>query len=312
MTSCNKAARVGAMILILITTQAACGAGLHETSLSTPSSPSQNSLPSLAYKPLFVQPLAFQKTPDSVRTEETEANRQLVAEENTATYTMDLALVTGVLALFTFLLWWANLRLIKGAENTAHRQSLEMQRSIAEAHQSALAMTDVAVTMRANTETMQETMKKQMRAYVSADPGFGVYQDAHNKFQGAVVLSNSGFTPARHISHRVHAAVLPMGDAENYVFKDTKSYFVTDSSLSPRTTYTIFGGIVPDRLSDKEVEETMLGEIRRLFVWGSVTYVDVFDESHETFFCHNFTFQTAINNEVTVRTFYHNTHNRTT
>lgn len=299
------------MILILITTRAACGAGLHENFLSTPSSPSQNVLPSLVFKPLAAQPLALEKTPNSARTEETETSRQLVTEENTATYTKDLALVTGVLALFTFLLWWANLRLIKGAENTARRQSLEMQQSIAEAHQSALAMADVAVTMRANTAAMQETMKKQMRAYVSADPGFGVYQDEHNNFQGAVVLSNSGFTPARHISHRVHAAVLLMGDAENHVFEDTKSYLETDSSLSPRTTYTIFGGIVPDRLSTEEVEETMLGNVRRLFVWGSVRYVDVFDESHETFFCHNFTFPT-ISNEVKVQTFYHNTHNQTT
>lgn len=311
MTSCTEAARAGAMILILITTPAACGAGLHEASLPAPSSRSQDFIPSRAYKPLVVPPLAFQKTPDPVRTEETEASRQLIAEENTATYTKDLALVTGILALFTFLLWWANRRLIKGAESTARRQSLEMQQSIVEARKSALAMAEVAKTMRANTATMQETMKKQMRAYVSADPGFGVYQDEHNNFQGAVVLSNSGFTPARHISHRVHAAVLPMGDTENYVFEDTKSYFVTDSSLSPRTTYTIFGGIVPDRLSAEEVEETMLGKVRRLFVWGSVTYVDVFDESHETFFCHNYTFP-AINNEVKIQTFYHNTHNRTT
>lgn len=311
MTSRTEAARAGAMILILITTRAACGAGVHETSLSTPSSTSQNVLSGLAYKPLAVHPLAFQETPDSARPQETETSRQLIAEENTATYTKDLALVTGVLALFTFLLWWANRRLIKGAENSAHRQSLEMQQSIAEAHQSALAMADVAVTMRANTAAMQETMKKQMRAYVSADPGFGVYQDEHNNFQGAVVLSNSGFTPARHISHRVQAAVLLMGDAENYVFEDTTSYFVSDSSLSPRTTYTIFGGVVADRLSAEEVEETMAGKVRRLFVWGSVRYVDVFDESHETFFCHNFTFP-AINNEVKVQTFYHNTHNRTT
>lgn len=311
MTRCTEAARAGAMILIVITTQAACGAGLRETALSTPSSRSQDVLPSGAYKPLVVEPLAFQKTLEPVRTEESEASRQLVAEENTATYTKDLALVTGILALFTFLLWWANRRLIKGAENTARRQSVEMQQSIVEAHRSALAMADVAATMRANTTAMQETMKKQMRAYVSADPGFGVYQDEHNKFQGLVVLSNSGFTPARQISHRVHAAVRPMEDAENYVFEDTKPYFATDSSLSPRTTYTIYAGIVPDRLSAEEVQETMLGTVRRLFVWGSVRYVDVFDESHETFFCHNFTFPT-INNEVKAQTFYHNTHNRTT
>lgn len=311
MIRCTEAARAGALILILITTQTACGAGLHVTSSSTPLSRSQNVLPNAAHKPLFAQPFSLQKTPFPVRTDETDASRQLVAEENTATYTKALAFVTGILALFTFLLWLANLRLIWSAEKTAHRQSLEMQQSISEAHQSALAMADVAATMRANTTAMQETMKKQMRAYVSADPGFGVYQDEHNKFQGLVVLSNSGFTPARQISHRVHAAVRPMEDAENYVFEDTKPYFATDSSLSPRTTYTIYAGIVPDRLSAEEVQETMLGTVRRLFVWGSVRYVDVFDESHETFFCHNFTFPT-INNEVKPQTFYHNTHNRTT
>lgn len=311
MTRCTEIARAGATILLVITTQSASGAGLHERSLSTPSSRSQGPPLSWLDKPLVVQPLPVQRTPEQVRSEETEASRRLAAEENAAKYTKDLAWVTGILALFTFLLWWANRRLIKGAEDTADRQSREMQQSIYEAHQSALAMADLAATMRANTATMQETMKKQMRAYISADPGFGVYQDEHNKFQGAVVLSNSGFTPAKHISHRVHAAALSTEGVENYVFEDTNPYFVTDSSLSPRTTYTITGGIVPDRLSAEEVQETMLGKVRRLFVWGSVTYVDVFGESHETFFCHNFTFPT-INNEVKVQTFYHNAHNRTT
>ncbi len=311
MTRCTEAVHAGVAILILIITQTAFAAQLHESSLPTPSSQPQGFLPSGAYKPLVVQPRAVHKTSESVRTEETDARRQLAAEDNTATYTKDLALVTSILALFTFLLWWANLRLIKAAENTARRQSLEMKQSIAEAHRSALAMAEVADTMRANTATMQETMKKQMRAYVSADPGFGVYQDEHNNFQGAVVLSNSGFTPARHISHRVHAAVLPTKDAENHIFEDTKPYFATDSSLSPRTTYTIYAGVVPNRLSAEEVQEALLGDVRRLFVWGSVTYVDVFDESHETFFCHNFTFP-MIDNEIKVRTFYHNTHNRTT
>jgi hypothetical protein len=311
MTRYTEAVRAAAMILILITTQAASGARLHRTPSPTPPSQPQAVAPSWPDKPLVVQPLPIQRSPEQVRSEETEASRHLAAEESTATYTAALVWVTGILALFTFLLWWANLKLIKGAEYTAERQSGEMQQSITEAHQSALAMADVAATMRANTAAMQETMKKQMRAYVSADPGLGVYQDEHNNFQGAVVLTNSGFTPAKHIAHRVHATVLATEGIENHVFEDTKPYFTTDSSLSPRTTYTITAGIVPDRLPAEEVQEAMLGNVRRLFVWGSVTYVDVFDEPHETFFCHNFVFPT-INNEVKVGTYYHNNHNRTT
>jgi hypothetical protein len=216
-------------------------------------------------------------------------------------------LATALIAFFTWTLYRATDRLW----DAATEQGNDMKNSIAEANRSANAMERSGHIAQGTLEHARVRSAQQMRAYVSVDIGTATYQDTKLRFASGPTITNTGYTPARNVSYQVMAEILDADLPPDHVFEKFAEKRVNDASLAPRQQFTVHG-LVRDRVPDADVEAVMRGENRRLFVWGTVSYDDVFGGSWETNFCHNFIFYKAADGNIKFNGFLWRTHNNAT
>jgi hypothetical protein len=238
-------------------------------------------------------------------------------ESLTALATCALAIITGVLAYFTYQLWTANKTLVEGAREAAKNESKDMRDSIAQAARAAAAMEQVASVTRVNAELMSGLLSKQMRAYVQVNIGKSTAQRDSMVFGSWPEIVNVGLTPAKNVSYRLMADIMdPALMLREYVYPQPEQVFTNDATLNPRQQFTVMA-TVKHRFEPSEVEAICKGEKKRLYVWGTITYDDVFGGHHETRFSHNFLFfdfTNPENNQVEhkVNSFYSPGHNDAT
>ena len=245
-----------------------------------------------------------------------ERKEKLQLDRNLVRFTQDLRDLTGVLAaigIFQLIVFGYQAWKLRQTVEVADAQAIDTQRSIVEAGRAATAMENVAAATKRNTELLEPMLRKQMRAYIAIDTGGGTFQDANNRFAGTPVMNNTGLTPARNVSYSVNAAILTIENIapNDLVIPAVGPIVVNDAGIAPRQQFTI-QGVVNETFPANEVQEIMLGQKRRLFVWGIVTYDDVFGGHWWTKFCHNHIFYMGIDNTIKVSSYYHSTHNDAT
>jgi len=200
-----------------------------------------------------------------------------------------LAGFTLALVIFTGLLWRSTDKLWRASQE----QSTDMKRSIDEAAKSAASMKLVADSMEINARTvisMHSQQSKQMRAYISVDIGDAFYQDRvlNLRFTGRPQMVNNGFTPAHFVGYRAKAALLPVPLPADYTLPEPPKQRFGNSFIAPRGTVQ-FGQSVDEFCHDEDVIRIKRAEGRALYIWGTVTYMDVFRKTHFTNFCHIYT-----------------------
>ena len=219
----------------------------------------------------------------------------------------------GLTAL-TAMLLLVNLWLIVEARRVSSRQASDTKRALEEQTRAADAMRDVADATKNNATLVQKIMQTQMRAYVSVTTGTATYQDENNKFASNPLITNTGLSPAKNVSTWIQAGILDTNFPKGFKFPEPEANAASenDATLSAKQSFSI-PSIVGERFKDDEVEEIMLGAKRRLFVWGVVTYEDVFGNKWETKFCHNFNFyKPKGSDDVKVQSWYFRGHNSST
>lgn len=196
--------------------------------------------------------------------------------------------VTAILAFFTFRLWLSTFRLARDARESSARQGNEMRESIEQNTRAAGAMERVARTAERNTGLLEENWRRQMRAYLTVIIGSGAYQDREKniKFEVKPVLLNSGFTPAHRMDYWATAGILPFPLPETFDFPVPQDIRRKEFVLGPHQNIML-NAFTDDFVPDEEVAELKAGRDRRIYIWGEVTYEDVFGEHHETRFCHS-------------------------
>ena len=127
--------------------------------------------------------------------------------------------------------------------------------------------------------------RQQMRAYLTVVIGDATFQVRANnlKFDAKPKLVNSGHTPARKVSYRIGADVLPVPIPKDFGFplpQEDKG----ESYMGPGQEATMFA-IVDDYIDEVDVPNVKHAQGRALYVWGVVTYKDVFGKNHRTNFC---------------------------
>ena len=172
-------------------------------------------------------------------------NEKATLDKLMAWATVSLAAITFFLALFTAKLWKSTGQLVAGAEDTA---------------------------------------KKQLRAYLSAQPNyvfsFGDSKLAEIRF--AVV--NHGKTPASMVKATGLVDILPFPLPANYPFQISPIAAKSCSVVHPNGGFQTH--LISTRLfTTTEIAKAVEGTEFRIYAFGKVIYTDVFGDIRETSFC---------------------------
>ena len=137
---------------------------------------------------------------------------------------------------------------------------------------------------RASVRQMRDTAERQLRAYVSVLVGNAIFQERNRnfKFEARPLMLNTGHTPAHKVGYRAAAAILSIPLPADFDFP-LPEQTTGASVLGPQQNFTM-SGIVSDFVDDADVYSIKKGEGRALYVWGIITYEDIFHCPHETKF----------------------------
>ena len=222
-------------------------------------------------------------------TETTEHEHDYFSSEWFLVYiTFLLALITCALAFYTFRLWRATKKMVDSADATAQRQSNEMQASITEASRAATAMEQLVKSSAESVATLKDVTARQMRAYLVVDINFGIYQERNKniKFEVKPSLKNAGQTPAHKLTYWATAKIMPFPPPEGFDFPAPKNAPNRPMFLGPHQGVEL-NAVVDDFVPDDEIAGIKSGNTRRVYIWGVVTYTDIFNKKHSTKFCHS-------------------------
>ena len=201
---------------------------------------------------------------------------------------------TLILAISTIGLWSQTKRLAEGAVD----QSEKMVRSIAQATRAANAMESVsqsvaksAASAAESVAALKERTAAQMRAYLTVLVSGGIYQERRKDqsilhFEARPALVNAGHTPARKLSYWANADILPVPLPSTYKLPEPQDKKIHSVVLGPHQNF-VLNAVVHQVVDDSEVAIIKAGLGRAVYVWGRVTYEDVFGEPHFTDFCHH-------------------------
>jgi hypothetical protein len=126
------------------------------------------------------------------------------------------------------------------------------------------------------------------------------------------MLINNGMTPARNFCYAVKAAILPVPLREDF---DTTLEIPPNSAkglIPPRQTRFIYA-VVDHLVPENEVKGIMDGVGQGFYVWGTLSYDDVFGVHRKNEFCHRLSFiPNRDGNGFTVDGFFEGNRNRET
>jgi hypothetical protein len=194
------------------------------------------------------------------------------------------------LFVFGFQAW-----LLQKTVKAAGDQSKEMKRSVDEATRAANAMEKFADSANSSAKTAVEllgshkdTMTRLLRAYVCVSFGEAAFQNSETKdrFVARVGLINAGQTPAYKVAFKVRADVLPFPLAQDFNFAVPDNPASSESTLGGHAPPITLTGVVDRLYSDQEIIEIRFG-LKRLYLFGTVTYEDVYRVTRYANFCFN-------------------------
>jgi hypothetical protein len=254
--------------------------------------------------PLAVKVLPDRRTSEEVEHDHYEQHEKPILDRWVTYATVFLALVTAVLAFFTYGLW-------KDAREASAKNMHAMRDTINESTRAANAMERLAANSAESISTLKQVTAQQMRAYVTVIVGNAIFQERGKglKFAGKPRIVNTGHTPAHDVGFKINAAILPVPLPDNFNFPLPET-IIGAHVLGPGH-FNDITGVVPDYIQDIEVNSVKLGIGKALYTWGIVTYKDVFGVPRETKFCQSLAWIGEGTNEI-VYGFYNSKFNEAT
>jgi Sec-independent protein translocase protein TatA len=174
-------------------------------------------------------------------------------------------------------------------------QSGDMKNSIRQATRAADAMEKSAgaatIASQAATEsvaTIKETMTRQQRAYLCINFGSAIFQKRETgfRFEVRLILVNFGLTPGYKVSYKARASVLPFPLPDDFDFSLPDTPTTSESTLGGFGQQQLILSAFVDRIySEEEEAEIKAGSTKRLYMFGTANYQDVYHISRYTNFC---------------------------
>lgn len=131
-----------------------------------------------------------------------------------------------------------------------------------------------------------KTSRRQLRAYVSVNPGEIIQQDNDKniRFEFQPIFQNVGQTPAYDLWYKSHAGVFSFPLPADFAFDCPHSPWRSSMTLGSQQWRAGFIG-VDQMLSDSEIAELKGPNNKKLMAYGTVYYRDTFGKKHQTNFC---------------------------
>jgi hypothetical protein len=216
-----------------------------------------------------------------------ETAQEKLDRDNKAQNDRNLVKFSGVLALVAILqliVYAYQSRQLSKTVKAAGEQSEAMERHIGEAARSANAMENIAATIESGNRAI-------LRAYITVTIGaLSLFQQRREpgqpdlKFETRPNLINTGNTGARNVNITIAADILPVPLPKDFQYPLPEENEIKDAgAVGAHQTYVI-AGTVKDFVPDWEVATIKEGRTKALYVWGLITYDDVFGERHNTKF----------------------------
>jgi hypothetical protein len=160
-----------------------------------------------------------------------------------------LAIFTVLLAFFTLALWASTAEIARDAKATGER------------------------TIR----TMEDTAKRQLRAYVSAFPSSISSFDKDHFAIASFPIKNSGQTPAYNVTHRARVIVAPYPLEEGYTFPQIVGDPRPSLALFPNNPIT--GGKGADGPFTEGQIASIIDGSMRVYIYGEIRYETIFHKN---------------------------------
>ncbi len=191
------------------------------------------------------------------------------------------------LAVFGYQAWQ-----LRQTVKAAAEQSGDMKDSIEQSTRAADAMERSAKAATIASQAAAQSVVRitqQMRAYLSVRIDSGIYQDrkVNLRFEVRPMLINTGLTPAHKVGYTAKADVLPFPLEDDFTFPPLEQPRSVFGLLAPQQNFIMTAMVNRDFFDDGEVENIKRGLGRRLYIWGTVIYEDVFGDQRYTEFAHN-------------------------
>jgi hypothetical protein len=172
----------------------------------------------------------------------------------------------------------------------AKEQSADTKRSIEQSTRAANAMEEFSKSAERGSKAAAQSVvlvAKQMRAYLSVRIDGGFYQDrgANFRFEVRPMLINTGLTPALRVGYAARADVLSFPLEDGFVFPALGQPQSVFGLLAPQQNFIMNAYVDRDYFDDAEAEDIKRGRGKRVYMWGTITYEDVFGETRHTNFC---------------------------
>ncbi len=196
-----------------------------------------------------------------------------------------------LLVLFNCLLWRSTYKLWK----VAQEQREDVKASIAEAVRSTAAMESIAKSMAENGTRMEQVFERQkniaeiqLRAYLTVNPGTYWIQNRELglKYGIQMLIANTGHTPASEVYFAMRTVVndFPLPDSFDLSLPSPRTQTGTGAQIATGQQ-RFMSAFLDDIVSDEELKEFTQATNRKLYIFGTVWYKDIFEESHYTNFC---------------------------
>ena len=214
-----------------------------------------------------------------------------------------LGLLQAAIFALQLIAFWYQGRKLNETVKVARQQSTDMQASIGHAARGAAAMEQLAEAMLTNTQTatnllalQRDVFRKQLRAYVS--PQFQGYvpenRQTNNRHEVRVVIKNFGNTPAHSISVASRLRVLPFPPTPQSDFTFRTAVHESRGHLSQHDSFYVrqwLEGFLTEEENVAIRKQSGLG----LYIFGRISYKDIFGDSLHTDFCYVITWDSNNN-----------------
>lgn len=172
---------------------------------------------------------------------------------------------------------------MKQLANETLAQAIATNKLAAQAQKSAEYAGDLSRTAASELKTAQATAQNDERAWIGVQQTQLASFEPGKPVSAIIILDNTGKSPARHITYTSTMQILPTGSSPPFGLDIPDATWTGITSIAPQVGYRL--QVVTNSILSQELRDLIEHNDRVIWVWGTLQYEDIFNQSHLTEFC---------------------------